>query len=205
MTAAISDVMFSPTVKAMQEHLGSRAAYARREERGGWSSALSDELVEFIGARDSFYIATASASGQPYIQHRGGPRGFLAVIDRRTLAFADFSGNRQYISSGNLSENERVHLFLMDYANQRRVKIWGRARVVDDDVALMKRVQVAGYPGRVERVFVVTIEAWDINCPQHIPIRLALDDVRAATAQLQSRIRVLESALLAAGQTVPAA
>jgi hypothetical protein len=202
MTSAISDVVFSPTVKGMQERLGSRRAYARREEKGGWSNTLTDELVQFIAARDSLYLATANASGQPYIQHRGGPPGFLAVIDPRTLAFADFSGNRQYISIGNLSENDRVHLFLMDYANRRRVKIWGRARVVDDDAALTQRVAIAGYAGRIERVLVITVEAWDINCPQHIPPRFGLDEVQAATAHLQSRIRALESALAASGHAI---
>lgn len=166
-----SDIAFTPAVKSIQTRLGSRESYQRMEEGRGWSSTISPDLEQFIGQRDSFYLATASADGQPYIQHRGGPAGFLRVLDESTLAFADFSGNQQYISTGNLSENDKVSLFLMDYPNRRRVKIWGRARVVENDEALVKKVADESYAANPERAIVITVEAWDINCPQHITPR----------------------------------
>ena len=135
-----TDVAFTAAVKALQSRRGSRAAYARLEERGGWSATITEDLAAFIADRDSFYLATANAAGQPYIQHRGGPRGFLRVLDDRTLGFADFRGNRQYITAGNLAENDRAFIFLMDYENRQRIKMWGRARVVDDDTALLARL-----------------------------------------------------------------
>jgi len=174
MTKPTSDVAFSEAVKAAQAQRGSREAYAKMEARGGWPQAISPELAEFIGARRSFYLATASADGQPYIQHRGGPPGFLRVIDERTLAFADFRGNRQYITTGNLAENPRVCLFLMDYEEQRRVKLWGRARVIDD-AALAASLAVPGYPAKLEQVVVIEIEAWSENCSQHIPHLVGVD------------------------------
>ena len=167
--APTTDVAFTPAVKAAQERLGSRHAYARLEARGGWPDEIVPELARFIAARDSFYLATASADGQPYIQHRGGPPGFLRVLDGRTLAFADFRGTRQYISIGNLAENDRVMLFLMDYAKQERVKIWGRARIVENDPALLASLATPGYDARAERAIVIKVQAWDSNCPQHIP------------------------------------
>jgi predicted pyridoxine 5'-phosphate oxidase superfamily flavin-nucleotide-binding protein len=193
-----SDVAFTPAVKRAQERLGSREAYARMESRGGWQSTLTADVVEYIAAQRSFYMATASADGQPYIQHRGGPPGFLRVLDARTLAFADFAGNRQYISLGYLSENPRAQLFLMDYSNQRRVKIWGSARVVEDDSAMLARLKPAGYRARVERAIVFSVSAWDENCPQHIPKRYEADEVEAALRERDQRIAQLESELRAA-------
>ena len=171
MKQVISDIAFTPSVKAVQERLGSRGMYARVEERGGWSDTISDDLSAFIAERDSFYLATATTDGQPYIQHRGGSKGFLKVLDDHTLAFADFSGNRQYVSMGNLSGNDKAYIFLMDYPNRRRVKIWGRAEVVEDDPELMGKLADSSYKGLPERVFLFRVTAWDINCPQHIQPR----------------------------------
>lgn len=179
-----SDVAFSASVKAAQERLGSRAAYRRMEEKGGFRSAVTAELQEFIAERNSFYLATASSDGQPYVQHRGGPRGFLRVLDESTLGFVDYAGNRQYITLGNLAENPRVCLFLMDYANQARVKIWGSARVVEDDPALLAELLPASATARAERVIVVDVVAWDANCRQHIPRLVELDsDTGASLAE----------------------
>jgi len=188
-----SDVAFTPAVKAMQEKLGSRAGYARMEEKGGWKTSVTPDLAGFLAERDSFYLATASAEGQPYIQHRGGPKGFLQVIDERTLGFADFGGNRQYISLGNLSENDRAQIFLMDYANRRRVKVWGRARVVEDDPFLLERLADPAYPGKPERAILFTIEAWDVNCPQHITPRFTEEDLAPSLGRLKARIEELEA------------
>jgi predicted pyridoxine 5'-phosphate oxidase superfamily flavin-nucleotide-binding protein len=188
-----SDVAFTPTVKAEQARRGSRAQYARMETTRGWQSAVTDDLAAFIAERDSFYLATANAEGQPYIQHRGGPKGFLRVLDEKTLAFADFRGNRQYITTGNLADNERAFIFLMDYANRRRVKIWGRARVVEGDDALVSRLFVPGYKAKPEQAILFTIEAWDVNCQQHIPQKFAAEDVAAAVDRLQARIADLEA------------
>src|SRR5216684_2239326 len=151
-----SDVAFTPAVKAIQAAKGSRAAYAHVEERGGWRTEIDEHLAAFVAEANSMYLATASADGQPYIQHRGGPKGFVRILDKNTLAFADYSGNRQYITQGNLSENPKAHIFLMDYAHRRRVKIWGEARVVDDDPALMQQ----GYRARPEQVILFKIAAW---------------------------------------------
>ncbi len=170
-----SDVAFSEAVKQVQRQQGSRPAYARMEARGGFAADIDDDLAAFIAAQNSFFLATASADGQPYIQHRGGPPGFLRVVDARTLAFADYRGNRQYITVGNLSENDRVHLFLIDYATRTRVKIWGRA-AVSDDPAHVAALMPAGYDARGERVIVVHVEAWNANCPQHIPRLVAAED-----------------------------
>ncbi len=162
--------VFTPAVKAQQERLGSRGAYARWEEARGFSQEISDDLARFVAERDSFYLGTASADGQPYIQHRGGPPGFLRVLDARTLAFADFGGNRQYISIGNLSENPRAFLFLMDYANRIRVKVRGTARFVEDDPELLASLTDSAYGAVPERAIVFHVEAWDRNCPKHIPV-----------------------------------
>ena len=189
----VSDIAFTPAVKAMQEKLGSRAGYARMEEKGGWKDSVTPDLAGFLAARDSFYLGTASAEGQPYIQHRGGPKGFLQVIDEKTLAFADFSGNRQYISLGNLTENDKAYIFLMDYANRRRVKIWGHARFVNDDPFLLDRLTDAAYKGRPERAVVFTIEAWDVNCPQHITPRFTEEDLAPGIGKLKARIEELEA------------
>lgn len=165
------------------------------EAAGGWESTITPELAEFIHAQTSVFLATANAAGQPYIQHRGGPPGFLQVIDERTLAFADFRGNRQYISTGNLAENPQAHLFLIDYAQRRRIKIWGEARVVEADPALIARLVVAGYKAKAERALVFQVRAWDANCPQHIPQRFEAADVSAALTLRDERIAELEARL----------
>ena len=195
MTKFISDVAFTPTVKRLQETKGSRKGYARMEEKAGWKDTITEELAQFIGERDSFYLGTANADGQPYIQHRGGKPGFLKVIDDKTLTFADFRGNRQYISAGNLEENDKAYLFLMDYPNRRRIKIWGRARVVDDDADLLARLTDADYDGVPEQAVVFEIAAWDVNCPQHITPRFTEAQVAEITAPLNQRIAELEAAL----------
>lgn len=188
-----SDVAFSPAVKAMQTRFGSRKLYARVEREHGWGVALDPEIEAFVEAQISAFLATASADGQPYVQHRGGPPGFLRVLDARTIAFADFIGNQQYITLGNLSENPRAQLLLVDYARRRRVKIWGRARVADDDPALLDKLMAPGYKARAARAIVFTVEAWDLNCPQHIPQRFEAADVKAALDQRDARIRELEA------------
>ncbi|WP_242346357.1 pyridoxamine 5'-phosphate oxidase family protein [Anaeromyxobacter terrae] len=188
-----SDVAFTPSVKAVQARRGSRAAYARVESRGGFATELDDELARFVAERDSAYLATASAAGQPYVQHRGGPKGFLHVLDPRTLAWADFRGNRQYVTTGNLAENDRAFLFLMDYETRTRVKIWGRARVVEDDPALVARLMPEGYRATPEQAIVFAVEAWDVNCPQHIPRKLDAVEVEAALARLRERVAALEA------------
>ena len=192
-----SDIAFTPAVKAVQTQKGSREGYARMEEKGGWRTAISEDLVAFIVERDSFYMATASADGQPSVQHRGGPKGFLRVLDEQTLAFADFTGNRQYISVGNLSENDRVALFLIDYANRRRIKIWGRARVVEDDAALLGQLADPAYEAKVEAAMVITVEAWDVNCSKHITQRYTDDQIAGLVGPLQDRIAELEAELAA--------
>jgi predicted pyridoxine 5'-phosphate oxidase superfamily flavin-nucleotide-binding protein len=188
-----SDIAFTPTVKALQTKRGSRSAYARMEERGGWQTTVTPDLAAFIAAQTSMFLATASQDGQPYIQHRGGPAGFLRILDERTLAFADYAGNRQYISTGNLADNPKAYLFLIDYARRRRIKIWGTARVVDDDPALMDALMPADYPARPEQVIVFTVSAWDTNCPQHIPQRFEAADVAAALNERDARIAELEA------------
>ena len=188
-----SDIAFTDTVKALQARHGSRKAYARMEEGGGWETTITPDVAAFIGEQTSFFLATVNAEGQPYIQHRGGPKGFLKVLDDHTLGFADFRGNRQYISIGNLQENPKVHLFLIDYAHRRRVKIWGEATVVEDDPTLLAALTNVGYDGTPERAFVIRIAAWDANCPQHIPQRLEAADVAAALAARDARIAALEA------------
>ena len=171
MSGLRSDVAFTPAVKEAQRQRGSREAYAKRMERRDFGEALPPQLVDFVHARDSFYLGTASADGQPYMQHRGGSPGFLRVLNPTTLAFADYSGNRQYISVGNLSENDRVMLFLMDYPNRRRLKIWGRAEGVESPRADLAPALQASMGERIERVIRIRITAWDLNCPQHITPR----------------------------------
>jgi uncharacterized protein len=192
-----SDVAFTPAVKAIQARKGSRDAYAHLEENGGWRTEIDDKLRGFLAATDSFYLATASAEGQPYIQHRGGPKGFIKILDKNTIAFADYSGNRQYITQGNLSENPKANIFVMDYAHRRRVKIWGEARVVEDDPALTQSLMPRGYRARPEQVILFRIAAWDTNCPQHIPQKFDAADVAAAIAQRDTRIAELEAELAA--------
>jgi predicted pyridoxine 5'-phosphate oxidase superfamily flavin-nucleotide-binding protein len=193
-----SDVAFTPAVKAVQARKGSRAAYADVEARGGWRTEIDDNLAAFLADADSLFFATASADGQPYIQHRGGPKGFVKILDKNTLAFADYGGNRQYITQGNLSENPKANIFLMDYAHRRRIKLWGEARVVDDDPALVKSLMPQGYKARPEQVILFRISAWDTNCPQHIPQKFDAADVAAALAARDARIAELEAELAAA-------
>ncbi|WP_165075530.1 pyridoxamine 5'-phosphate oxidase family protein [Paludisphaera rhizosphaerae] len=190
-----SDVAFTPAVKAIQERKGSRRGYARMEQNKGWETTISEGLEGFLAGLDMFYLGTASADGQPYIQYRGGPPGFLKVLDEKTLAFADFGGNRQYITLGNLAENPRAFIFLMDYVERRRVKVWGTARVVEDDQALLDRLRDPSYSGVVERAIVFTVEAWDVNCPQHIHQRFLMREVQPVVERLQDRIRELERQL----------
>ena len=190
-----SDIAFTPAVKALQAKAGSRASYARMEKSGGWSTEVTPELAGFLAGLDMFYLGTANASGQPYIQYRGGPKGFLKVLDAHTLAFADFGGNRQFISTGNLSENPRVFVFLMDYANRQRVKVWGTARVVTDDQELLAQLSDPSYDARPERAIVIAIEAWDANCPQHIHPRVLESEVAPLIESLRARIQVLEAQL----------
>jgi predicted pyridoxine 5'-phosphate oxidase superfamily flavin-nucleotide-binding protein len=192
-----SDVAFTPTVKAIQTRKGSRDAYAKQEARGGWRTEIDENLAAFLADTNSFYLATATADGQPYIQHRGGPKGFVKILDKNTIAFADYAGNRQYITQGNLSENPRAYIFVMDYAHRRRVKIWGEARVVEDDPALTQSLMPKGYRARPEQVIVFKIAAWDTNCPQHIPQKFDAADVAAALAARDERIAELEAELAA--------
>lgn len=169
-----TDVAFSPAVKRVQAERGSRAAYARVEKQGGFATEVDDQLRGFLAEVDTAFLATASADGQPYVQHRGGPKGFIHALDDHTIAFTEYSGNRQYISTGNLSENNRVCLLLMDFAHRRRVKVWGTARLENDQM-------------------VISVTAWDVNCPQHITQKLDAEDVGAAVAKLKARIGELEA------------
>ncbi len=188
-----SDVAFTRAVKAIQASRGSRGNYERMERSGGWNTEIDDALATFIAQQRSFFLATATAEGQPYIQHRGGPPGFLRVLNARTLAFADYRGNRQYVSLGNLSENPKVHLFLIDYARQTRVKIWGIAKVIEGNTDLIASLMPDGYNARPEQAMIIDVVAWDANCPQHIPQRLEADDVAQALATRDERIAALEA------------
>ena len=188
-----SDIAFTPAVKAIQSAKGSRQSYARMESRGGWQSSVTTELAGFIAELDMFYLGTANSTGQPYIQYRGGKKGFLKVVDDRTLGFADFGGNRQYISIGNLSENSKAFLFLMDYANQQRIKVWGTAEVVEGDADLLEKLRDDTYDGKVERAILFRIEAWDVNCSQHIHRRFPEALVEPVIASLESQIAELQN------------
>lgn len=190
-----SDVAFTPAVKALQERKGSRATYARMEESGSWNTHITSDLQAFIEAQTSVFLATANSQGQPYIQHRGGPPGFLTVLDDQTLGFVDFVGNRQYITLGNLAENPKAQLFLIDYAHRKRVKIWGEARVIDDDPELLERLMPKGYKARASQIILFSISAWDANCPQHIPRRVEAADAAEAIAERDRRIAALEAQL----------
>ena len=198
-----SDVAFTPSVKAVQARKGSRRSYARIEERGGWQTRITSDLARFIEAQTSTFLATATREGQPYIQHRGGPAGFLKVLDDKTIGFADFVGNKQYITQGNLAENPKAYLFLIDYAHRQRVKIWGEARVIEGDAELTAKLMPEDYKARPEQVILFTVSAWDVNCQQHIPQRFEAADVAAALAERDSRIAALEAevARLRAGST----
>jgi len=183
-----SDVAFTPVVKAIQARKGSREAYAHVEKHGGWRTEIDDKLAGFLANTNSFYMATATKDGQPYIQHRGGPKGFVKILDKNTIAFADYAGNQQYLTQGNLSENPKAHIFIMDYAHRRRVKIWGEARVIEDDPALTEALMPKGYRARPEQVIVFKIAAWDTNCPQHIPQKFDAADVAAAMGEASAKI-----------------
>jgi len=188
-----SDIAFTDTVKQLQTRNGSREAYAGMEARGGWSDRITPQLAEFISRQNSFYLATVNAEGQPYIQHRGGPRGFLKPIDEHTLAMADFRGNRQFISQGNLLESGKAFIFLMDYANRRRIKIWGEARMIEGDEALLQAVMPQGYTAVPERVLLFRVSAWDPNCPQHIPRKIDADEIDALLAERDREIAGLKA------------
>ena len=183
------DVLFSPAVKAEQARLGSRAQFENKEFR----SEITDDLRQFLAVVDTFFLATASADGRPYVQHRGGPPGFLKPIGTHTLAFADFAGNRQYITLGHLEENDRAHIFIPHFASQQRVKLWGRARVIEGDLKLTERLVDPVYKARPERAVVFTLEAWDINCRQHIVPRYSEAEIAPAINKLAQRIKELEA------------
>ena len=192
MNAFTSDVAFTSTVKAIQARKGSRDSYARVEQRGCWRATITPDIAAFIEAQTSVFLATANADGQPYIQHRGGPAGFLRVLDEHTIGFADFSGNRQFITQGNLEDNDQAFLFLIDYMMRQRIKIWGKARVVENDPEQTARLMPENYKARPEQTILFTVSAWDANCPQHIPQRFEAADVAAALAERDSRIASLE-------------
>ena len=183
-----SDVAFTPVVKAIQERKGSRESYAQMERNGGWRTEIDEKLAGFLANTNSFFMATATKDGQPYIQHRGGPKGFVRMLDKNTIAFADYAGNQQYLTQGNLSENPKAHILIVDYAHRRRVKIWGEARVIEDDPALKQALMPKGYRARPEQVILFKIAAWDTNCPQHIPQKFDAADVAAAMGEASAKI-----------------
>jgi hypothetical protein len=189
-----SDIVLTPAARREQTKRGTAKHYDRKME-AGYPDRVTPDLEGFIGTLDTAFLATVSADGAPYIQHRGGPKGFIKVLDKNTIAFTDYSGNRQYISQGNLSENPKAQIFVMDYAHRRRVKIWGEARVVEDDPALTRSLMPQGYRARPEQVILFKVVAWDTNCPQHIPQRFDAADVAAALAQRDERISELEAEL----------
>jgi len=182
------DILFSASVKAEQARLGSRQSFEDRQ----WTTEITDNLRQFLDAIDTFFFATADASGRPYVQHRGGPPGFLKPIGPRTLAFADFAGNRQYITLGHLKENDRAHIFILHFATQQRLKLWGRARVVENDIALMERLVDPAYKARPQRAIVFELDAWDVNCNQHIVARYSEAEMVPALNKLVARIKELE-------------
>jgi predicted pyridoxine 5'-phosphate oxidase superfamily flavin-nucleotide-binding protein len=187
-----SDVAFTSTVKAIQARRGSRKAYAHREQAGAWPTRITPDLAAFIAEQTSVFLATANKDGQPYIQHRGGPPGFLCVLDDKTIGFADFAGNRQYITLGNLADDPKAYLFLIDYTHRRRIRIWGEARVVEGDAELVAKLMPGSYKARREQAIVFAVAAWDSNCAQHIPQRFEAADVAAALMQRDQRIAALE-------------
>ncbi|MGL5080216.1 MAG: pyridoxamine 5'-phosphate oxidase family protein [Microcoleaceae cyanobacterium] len=195
MLRKFTEIAFTPGVKALQEKFGSRETYQRLAENGPENDTVAPKVADFIRARTSFYLGTVNENGWPYIQFRGGPVGFLKILDEKTLGFADFAGNSQYVTIGNLSNDDRVFLFLMDYANRRRLKIWGRAKVVYNDSECMSQLLDPNYSATPERALIITIEAWDWNCHQHIPIQYSEAEVEAMIAPLQDRIQALEAQL----------
>jgi predicted pyridoxine 5'-phosphate oxidase superfamily flavin-nucleotide-binding protein len=192
MSCPVSDIAFTTSVKAAQQQRGSRENYERMEQRGGWQYEVTPELAAYIAERDSFYLGTANDEGQPYIQHRGGPKGFLKVVDKRTLGFADFVGNAQYISVGNLDENNKAFIFLMDYPNRRRIKIWGTSEIVEGDAGLLQQLTDDGYKGKPQRAVLFHIKAWDANCPQHIIPRWTENEFAPVVDNLKAHIVELE-------------
>lgn len=188
-----SDVAFTPTVKGLQIRKGSRASYERMEEKGSWRTQITPGLKVFIEAQISVFLATVNGEGQPYIQHRGGPAGFLRVLDEHTIAFVDFAGNRQYITQGNLRDNAKAHLFLIDYTHRKRVKIWGEARVVEDNEKLVEALMPEAYQARPEQVILFRVSAWDTNCSQHIPQRLEAAAIVVLRAEYDKHIAELEA------------
>lgn len=191
-TTPSSDVAFTPSVKAVQVRKGSRDAYGRMEAKGGFNTRITPDLEQFIVAQTSMFLATANGEGQPYVQHRGGPAGFLHVLDDHTIAFADYSGNRQFITQGNLAENPKAHLFLMDYAHRRRVKIWGTAKVLED-AEVTASLMPKDYAAKPEQTIVFRVTAWNANCPQHIPQMFGAAEVSAALELRDKRIAELEA------------
>jgi len=187
-----SSLVFTPAAQKAQGQRGSAKAYEQRVAEG-FPDTVTAELAAFIAEQDTVYLASASAEGAPYIQHRGGPKGFIKVLDERTLGFADYRGNRQYITLANLSENERAFLFLLDPARKQRIKLWGRARVVENDAALVERLFDKGYKARPERAILFTIEAWDVNCSSHIVTRFTEAEIEQALATVQAKIAELEA------------
>lgn len=194
MSTPSSDIAFTPTIKALQAARGSRAAYAKMEARGGFRTDVDATLAAFLAGVDTAYLATANGLGQPYAQHRGGPKGFIQLLGPSLIGWADFAGNRQYVSTGNLAENDKAFLFLMDYAHRRRIKLWGRART-SDDAALIARLMPADYRAQGEQAMLFEIEAWDVNCPQHIPVKIDAADVANALADRDARIAELQAEL----------
>jgi predicted pyridoxine 5'-phosphate oxidase superfamily flavin-nucleotide-binding protein len=192
MTDKPSDIAFSESVKTQQAQRGSRRMYERMEAHEGWPDVITPDLASFIAGINSFYLATASAAGQPYIQHRGGQPGFLKVIDEKTLGFADYTGNRQYITLGNLAENPRAFIFIMDYSRRIRIKLWGTAQVVEDDDALLAKLS-EGLNVAPQRSILFKLEAWDRNCPQHIPRLIPMDAVEKLVAGYESKIESLQA------------
>ena len=208
MSHSFADIAFTPAVQALQERHGSRAQYARMQARGGPDDALGQAEAEFLAQADSFYLATVSETGWPYVQHRGGPRGFVKVLSPTQLGFADFRGNVQYVSAGNAAHDGRVAIIVMDYANRRRLKLLGALRfidVADADSALVQQVELPGYRARVERVAVIDVAAFDWNCPQHITQRYTLEQVEEASRPLHERIALLEKQLRAVSGPVSSA
>jgi len=188
----VSDIAFTPEVKAEQEKRDSRELYQAMVEQRDWLDHVTDDLRARLAQTNSFYLSTVSSEGQPYIQHRGGPTGFLVPLDDKRLAFADFSGNRQYVSLGNVSKNNKAHIFMMDYTNKRRVKMWGTLEAVEATEELTAKLTHPDYGAAVERVFIFTLAAWDKNCPQHIPHKVDMRDAEQAINQLKQRIQTLE-------------
>lgn len=195
MKKIVSDIAFTKAVKKVQEENGSRRSYAKMEQSIGWQDRVDQRLANFIEQRDSLYFGTANAEGQPYIQHRGGPKGFLKVLDDKTLAFADYVGNMQYITVGTLRENNKAYIFLIDYPTRTRMKIWGTAKVVDNDPDLLAQIHSTDYKAKVERAIVFTVEAWDVNCPQHIHQRFTREELKPEFDALKKRIEELETEL----------